>query len=211
LYGALRDTYSASPVCLLMSKSWWGQCVLVMRAIFSICANEIQPGLLNSQKLAGRCSPLGRTFVKKIWLLRLRTSTSRENANAPDFTELFPTTPDDRGGLLSMIWFRISFLGISPGGCHCFPITPDFAVRWETLTVCPRFHSVSGRKRHVRAKCGDLVILSCYPLSEFEKVPFVNTVKPGLTATSVIRSPCHLPLGKTAMHFLPTFLRKTSC
>ena len=46
---------------------------------------------------------------------------------------------------------------------------------------------------------------------KFEKVPFVNTVKLRLTATSVIRSPCHLPLGKTTMHFLPTFLGKTSC
>ena len=45
---------------------------------------------------------------------------------------------------------------------------------------------------------------------KFEKVPFVNTGKPRLTDTWVIRSPCHLPLGKTAIHFLPTFLRKTS-
>ena len=34
------------------SKCWWGQCVLVIRAIFRICENESQPGLQLVEKLA---------------------------------------------------------------------------------------------------------------------------------------------------------------
>ena len=34
------------------SKCWWGQCVLVLRAIFRICGNENQPGLQLVGKLA---------------------------------------------------------------------------------------------------------------------------------------------------------------
>ena len=33
------------------SKCWWGQCALVMRAIFRICGNENQPGLQQVEKL----------------------------------------------------------------------------------------------------------------------------------------------------------------
>ena len=35
---------------LMSSKCWWGQCVLVMRVIFSICGNESQPHIV--EKLA---------------------------------------------------------------------------------------------------------------------------------------------------------------
>ena len=118
---------------------------LVMRAIFRICANEIQPGLQIVKSWLGEVHLWVTLSLKKIRLLHLGMSTLRENTNALNFTELFPTTPDDRGCLPSMIWFRISFLGIIPDGCHCFPITPDFAVCWETLTFCPRFHSDWGR------------------------------------------------------------------
>ena len=33
-------------------KCWWGQCILVMRAVFRICGNESQPGLKLVKKLA---------------------------------------------------------------------------------------------------------------------------------------------------------------
>ena len=33
------------------SKCWWGQCVLLMRAIFRMCGNESQPGLQLVEKL----------------------------------------------------------------------------------------------------------------------------------------------------------------
>ena len=109
----------------------------------------------NSQKLAGRGSPLDRTFVKKkysysVWERR-RVGKMQTLLTSPSCSR-----PPQTIGDVSRLWYDFE---ISPGGCHCFLITPDFAVRWETLTVCPRFHSVSGRKRHVRAK-RDLVILS---------------------------------------------------
>ena len=37
---------------LKKSKCWWGQCVLVMRAVFRICGNESQPGLQIVEKQA---------------------------------------------------------------------------------------------------------------------------------------------------------------
>ena len=82
---------------LKSSKCWWGQCVLVRGAIFRISAWPT-----NSQKLAGRGSPLGRTFAKKIRLLRLGTSTRR------DFTELFPTWTQTIGNV-SRLWYDFEF------------------------------------------------------------------------------------------------------
>ena len=35
-----------------LKERWWGQCVLVMRAIFRICGNESHPGPQLVEKLA---------------------------------------------------------------------------------------------------------------------------------------------------------------
>ena len=40
----VAETFSCVCQQLQRSKCWWGQCVIVMRAVFRICANESHPG-----------------------------------------------------------------------------------------------------------------------------------------------------------------------
>ena len=49
---------------LKSSKCWWGQCVLVIQAIFRICGNESQPGLQLVERLA---TPLHVTILREIY------------------------------------------------------------------------------------------------------------------------------------------------
>ena len=46
------------------SKCWWGQCVLVIQALFRICGNESQPGLQQVERLA---TPLHVTILREIY------------------------------------------------------------------------------------------------------------------------------------------------
>ena len=65
---------------LKSSKCWWGQCALVVRAIFRICGNKSQPALQLVEKLV--TLPAGGIRRARVWSGMLRVPRWREHTLA---------------------------------------------------------------------------------------------------------------------------------